>query len=80
MFANRNKITSNAAKEIAANQLKGEEASRKAEEDITEQLFATEIAVDSGSLKTQKDYVNFAKQVSKVLYEGQAGYNIPSFF
>ena len=59
---------------------KAEEASRAAEQDITEQLFATEVNVEAAALKTEKDYVNFAQQVSKVLYEGKAGYNIPAFF
>ena len=54
--------------------------SRRTEEDITEQLFATEVAVDANALRTEKDYVNFAKQVDKVLYVGHAGYNIPAFF
>ena len=31
-------------------------------------------------MKTEKDYVKFAQQVGKVLYEGRGGYNIPSFF
>lgn len=54
--------------------------SRQQEEDITEQLFATEVAVDSKSLRTEKDYVNFASQVGKVLYDGQSPYNLPAFF
>jgi hypothetical protein len=54
-------------------------ASREAEADITEQLFATEINTDSQSLKTEKDYINFAKRVSGVLYEGSAPYHLPSF-
>ena len=36
--------------------------------------------MEASSLKTEKDYVNFAQQVSKVLYEGKAGYHIPAFF
>jgi hypothetical protein len=43
-------------------------------------LFATEVGVDSATLRTEKDYINFALQVSKVLYEGKGGYNLPSFF
>lgn len=39
---------------------KAEDASRAAEEDITDQLFATEVGVDAAALKTEKDYVNFA--------------------
>lgn len=31
-------------------------------------------------MKSQANYENFAKQVSDVLYEGQAPYNIPHFF
>lgn len=65
---------------ILASGLKGEDASRAAEEDITEALFATEVNTDAGSLKTEKDYVKFAKSVSGVLYEGKGGYNLPAFF
>jgi hypothetical protein len=39
---------------------KAEDASRAAEEDITDQLFATEVGVEAAALKTEKDYVNFA--------------------
>jgi len=53
---NANKTT----EQILASGLKGEDASRAAEEDITEQLFATEVGVKSASLKTEKDYVKFA--------------------
>lgn len=60
--------------------LRNEEASRAAEEDIAEQLFAAEVGVDSAALKSEKDYVKFAQQVSQVLYNGHAGYNIPAFF
>ena len=59
---------------------KGEELSKAAEEDITDQLFASEIQQDSASLKTQKDYESFANQVGDVLFEGQAHYHIPAFF
>jgi hypothetical protein len=59
---------------------KGEELSKAAEEDITDQLFASEIQQDSASLKTQKDYESFANQVGDVLFEGQAPYHIPAFF
>ena len=68
MFEDRNKkrtpapVTSG-AKPGDANKssgLKAEEASRQAEEDITEQLFATEVGIDSAALKTEKDSINFA--------------------
>lgn len=60
--------------------MKQEAQSRKAEEDIAEQLFAAEITTDASSLATEKDYTKFAKQVSDVLYEGRTPYNIPAFF
>ncbi len=53
--------------------------SKAAELDITESLFA-DINIDSKSLMTEKDYVNFGKKVASVLYEGQAPYKIPVFF
>jgi len=37
------------------------------------------VTTESSALRTEKDYINFAKQVSKVLYDGHAGYNIPAF-
>jgi hypothetical protein len=36
--------------------------------------------VSAQSLNSEKDYVNFGKKVSGVLYQGQAPYRIPSFF
>lgn len=36
--------------------------------------------MEAAALKSEKDYVNFAQQVSKVLYEGKSAYNIPHFF
>jgi|ERR1740130_222589 len=81
MFDERNKIKRPAATEQdAVNKLSAEEMSRRTEEDITEQLFATEVAVDANALRSEKDYINFAQQVDKVLYVGHAGYNIPAFF
>ena len=50
-----------------------------AEMDITESLF-DDLGVNAGSLNQEKDYVNFGKKVSAVLYEGQAPYRIPVFF
>lgn len=47
--------------------------------DITESLFA-DLNVTANTLNTEKDYVNFGKKVSGVLYEGQAPYRIPVFF
>jgi Translation initiation factor eIF3 subunit len=50
-----------------------------AEMDITESLFA-DIDMSSASLNLEKDYLNFGKKVSGVLYEGTAPYRIPVFF
>ncbi len=47
-----------------------------ADMDITEALFA-DLNVNANSLNQEKDYVNFGKKVSAVLYEGQAPYRIP---
>lgn len=58
---------------------RGELLSKAAEQDITEALFA-DIGVESKSLLTEKDYINFGKKVAGVLYQGQAPYKIPAFF
>ena len=58
----------------------GEEVSRAAEEDITDQLFSQELEMESSSLTSEKTYVKFAQQVGDVLYEGRTPYNIPAFF
>lgn len=50
-----------------------------AEMDITESLFA-DLNVDANSLNLEKDYINFGRKVSSVLYEGKAPYRIPVFF
>ena len=42
-------------------------------------LFSNEVGTDSANLKSEKDYVNFAKRVSGVLYDGAAPYRIPDF-
>lgn len=42
-------------------------------------IFATDVNTESSNLKTEKDYVNFAKRVSGVLYEGSTPYNLPAF-
>lgn len=47
-----------------------------ADKDITDSLFA-DLNVNANSLNLEKDYVNFGKKVSAVLYEGQAPYRIP---
>ena len=47
--------------------------------DITESLFA-DINISANQLNTEKDYINFGKKVSAVLYEGSAPYRIPVFF
>ena len=54
--------------------------SKAAEEDITNQLFAAEISTSAASLTSEKNYIDFARQVSDVLYDGQAPYHIPAFF
>ena len=51
----------------------------QAEIDITDSLFA-DINVASNQLNLEKDYVNFGKKVSDVLYNGKAPYRIPAFF
>ena len=53
--------------------------SRAAEEDITEQLFASEVNFDAKALQTEKNYIDFAKKVSDVLFAGEAPYHLPSF-
>lgn len=57
-----------------------EAQSRAAQEDLADALFAAEITTDSQSLRSEKDYTHFAKQVGNVLYEGRTPYNIPAFF
>lgn len=64
----------NLSKEAKANML-----SMQAEADITESLFA-DINVASAQLNLEKDYVNFGKKVSDVLYNGKAPYRIPAFY
>lgn len=46
---------------------RGEFLSMAAEQDITESLFA-DMNVTAKSLLTEKDYINFGKKVSGVLY------------
>lgn len=36
--------------------------------------------MDAAALQKEADYVNFAKKVSEVLYEGKAPYHLPAFF
>ena len=60
--------------------VKGEALSKAAEEAITDSLFATEISTQASQLIEEKNYTDFARQVSDVLYEGQAPYHIPAFF
>ena len=36
--------------------------------------------MDAAALKKEEDYVNFAKKVGEVLYEGKAPYHLPAFF
>ena len=86
MFDERNKTKKPTTKPVTiadsgkSKGAKAEDLAKEAEEDITEQLFATDIAMDSKSLKSQANYESFARQVSEVLYAGDAPYNIPSFF
>lgn len=65
---------SNLSQEAKAQQLQ-----IAADMDITEALFA-DLNVNANSLNQEKDYINFGKKVSTVLYEGQAPYRIPQFF
>ena len=65
---------SNLSQEAKAQQLQ-----IAADMDITEALFA-DLNVNANSLNQEKDYINFGKKVSAVLYEGQAPYRIPQFF
>ena len=65
---------SNLSQEAKAQQLQ-----IAADADITEALFA-DLNVNANSLNQEKDYINFGKKVSAVLYEGQAPYRIPQFF
>lgn len=65
---------SNLSQEAKAQQLQ-----IAADADITEALFA-DLNVNANSLNQEKDYINFGKKVSTVLYEGQAPYRIPQFF
>ena len=45
---------------LAQGGAQGEMVSRAAEEDITDQLFAPELNTESGSLKSETNYVKFA--------------------
>ena len=53
--------------------------SRKAEEEIADQLFA-DLGTDSSQLRSVKEYTEFGKKVAKTLYAGDTPYNIPAFF
>lgn len=44
--------------------------SREQEINITEELFAADIETVGSGLKTEPNYVQFAKQVAGILYEG----------
>ena len=69
-----------AATAPGAKPLKGEALSKQAEADIVDDLFAADIGTESSGLRTEKNYVEFAKQVSEILFKGQTPYNIPAFF
>jgi hypothetical protein len=47
---------------------------------LVDDLFDTNIEQESANLKTPKQYTEFGKKVSAILYEGKAPFNIPSFF
>lgn len=59
--------------------LKGEDLSRQAEQDMADILFA-DINVSAKQLNTENDYKSFGKKIQGVLYKGQAPYRIPAFF
>ena len=80
MYAERMGKGAQKAAALAKQGQKGEMLSRAAEEDITDQLFSPELDVESSGLKSEANYVKFAKQVGDILYEGQTPYNIPAFF
>ena len=64
------KLAAQAANIKGSAAAKGEMISKAAEEDITNQLFAAEISTSASSLTSEKNYVDFARQVSDVLYDG----------
>lgn len=80
MYAQRQGKGAAKAAALNATGAAGEEISRAAEEDITDQLFSQDLGTDSSSLRSEQNYVKFAQQVGDVLYEGQTPYNIPAFF
>ena len=68
------------AQAMAKQGLKGEEVSRAAEEDITDQLFQQDLNMEATGLRSEQTYVKFAQQVGDILYDGQTPYNLPAFF
>lgn len=83
---NQNKHSSNVQRALEeakarglSSEAQGEILSKAAEDDITESLFG-EMNVTASCLKTEKDYINFAKKVAGVLYKGEAPYRISAFF
>lgn len=60
---------------------KGMALEKAAEEGLTDQLFGSdEVEERTIMLKSEKDYLNFAKKVSTSLYKGNAPYHIEKFF
>jgi hypothetical protein len=45
-----------------------EDASKKAEEDLTDMLFEPEVDISASCLKSVKDYTSFGKKVGDILY------------
>jgi len=56
------------------------EEENKAINNDVEAIFACDIETEASQLMTKKNYVEFAKQMANVLYDGQSPYNIPFFF
>lgn len=80
MYADRLGKGAQKAAALVSKGLGGEQVSRAAEEDITDQLFSQELQMESSGLRSEQNYIKFAQQVGDVLYEGQTPYNIPAFF
>ena len=59
---------------------KQEAIATNAEQALVDELFAPEIGMDAGGLNSKENYVAFAKQVSDILYEGQANWHVPVFY
>ena len=54
--------------------------SENAEMALMQDLFSQELSTEPSGLSSKDNYVAFGKQVSDILYEGKAPYNVPHFF